>query len=600
MNLAGRSNTDPLAPLGWIRTALLQGSRNLAASNAFAYATILLLQLKRVWGAWEFRDLTLGDTSSYFRQAYAWAHVLSVNLFLSPLYTAYYGTVSKAVPDVYSATMLHRYIVVFGLAAMILAMMRRLLPPGIAWLLAAWWVVLPIDFDSLYEVHLFALVLPLAAVLVVLYARGIWSRGVAFAILLADALLVRNEILLPACLWLLAIVLWEVRALRAHQGQPVRMYLLGYGLPALLSLAAFGFFYSRALVLYAPSIENLKSKEAISLCQSYAYGYQQRHSGWTGSPWTQCRDLMARVFGIPFPAPMEALRANPRALLGHVLWSIRLLPAGIQVALFNATSDRYNPDYIQIPLGRQEVLIPSFLSLGLLIAGGGQLLRNRGYWWSSWIQDRVWGWIMLFCLASVLAVVLPMQRPRSSYIFLPMLLLRAVVGMCAFVLANRVKTYRHFGQVAPVIMIAMVFLVPSYFVKGNRPMQTIYTRLAPSADYLGIKGTSLVTPSAAYSIPLCDYFTRGSLGSCDGYDYHVIKNLGDGETVSHFLARQPVPVVVFYLDRDFLTLYGRMPAVQSFIANPEPEGWKLVSLQDSPGNVWRVYANVSRLGLPSP
>ena len=41
------------------------------ASPGFAYLTILLLQLKRVWGAWEYKDLTYGDTSYYFRSAVA-------------------------------------------------------------------------------------------------------------------------------------------------------------------------------------------------------------------------------------------------------------------------------------------------------------------------------------------------------------------------------------------------------------------------------------------------------------------------------------------------------------------------------------------------
>ena len=33
----------------------------------------------------------------------------------------------------------------------------------LAWLLAAWWAVLPVNFDTLYEVHLFALLPVLAA-----------------------------------------------------------------------------------------------------------------------------------------------------------------------------------------------------------------------------------------------------------------------------------------------------------------------------------------------------------------------------------------------------------------------------------------------------
>jgi hypothetical protein len=37
-----------------------------------AYSTLLLLQLKVLWGDWWHRDLTDGDTSFYFRTAYEW------------------------------------------------------------------------------------------------------------------------------------------------------------------------------------------------------------------------------------------------------------------------------------------------------------------------------------------------------------------------------------------------------------------------------------------------------------------------------------------------------------------------------------------------
>ena len=38
----------------------------------FAYGMLALLQLRAVWGIWRFRDLTPGDTSSYFLYASQW------------------------------------------------------------------------------------------------------------------------------------------------------------------------------------------------------------------------------------------------------------------------------------------------------------------------------------------------------------------------------------------------------------------------------------------------------------------------------------------------------------------------------------------------
>src|SRR6185369_10155878 len=56
-----------------------------------AYAAILALQLKVVWGMWDRRDLTLGDTASYFTYAWSWYDHFGDFVCWSPLYTAFYG-----------------------------------------------------------------------------------------------------------------------------------------------------------------------------------------------------------------------------------------------------------------------------------------------------------------------------------------------------------------------------------------------------------------------------------------------------------------------------------------------------------------------------
>ncbi len=52
-------------------------ARNLLAcveANAWvSYALIFLLNMKILWGIWLYRDLTTGDTSSYFLTAYRWS-----------------------------------------------------------------------------------------------------------------------------------------------------------------------------------------------------------------------------------------------------------------------------------------------------------------------------------------------------------------------------------------------------------------------------------------------------------------------------------------------------------------------------------------------
>ena len=73
-----------------------------------SYAVILAVAGKTVWGMWIYRDLTAGDTSSYFRKALDWFRHFEVNFLWSPLYTAFYGQTLFATHSAYGATNLHR------------------------------------------------------------------------------------------------------------------------------------------------------------------------------------------------------------------------------------------------------------------------------------------------------------------------------------------------------------------------------------------------------------------------------------------------------------------------------------------------------------
>ena len=568
------------------------------ANPGCAYLAILLLQLKRVWGAWQYKDLTYGDTSSYFRSAAGWAKELSVKIQWSPLYTAFYGTVFKLIPDVYWATLIHRLLIVFMLAIMVLALMRRLLPPEIAWLVTAWWVILPINFNSLYEVHLFAVLLPLAAVLLVLYQPNRWTRGGALGILLLTTFLVRNEIIIAVCLWILVCVAAEIPQVRFQRRSALKLNLLAYGWPVLFALIAFGFFYWRTLV--KPTPYELSFKHTANVCQVYAFGYQQRHPGWSKNPWLECPELMQQVFGQPLPSMLEALRSNPRAMAGHFFWNLRLLPAGLQVALFNATADHVNPDYPAVLLKRFLVMIPSLLALGLLTFGLARFYQEKRYWWAKWLRERVWGWTLLVCLAAVMLVVIPMQRPRPSYMFMLTLLLMAILGMCLFLTVRRLVVYQLLERWTWVVMVGFLLFTPSYYSVGTRELLDLYRALYPSQEFFGIPGTAIVT--GGYGQELCNYFmadksatkTRSVKASrnkynilyysenwgtsCIGYTYNIFDDLGKTESVAQFLQRQPVPVVALLIDKNFSATYGNQLSVQAFLAHPEQAGWKMVPL----------------------
>ena len=115
---------------------------------------VVLLMAKVLWGYWE-RDLTLGDTPQYFSRAVCWHEAGKNDFVWSPLYTAYYSLWLNVSKNAVVVTFLHR----FGLIVMSTVLVAWIgllsLPRVLAFLLVSWWLVLPIHYDTLYEVHLF-------------------------------------------------------------------------------------------------------------------------------------------------------------------------------------------------------------------------------------------------------------------------------------------------------------------------------------------------------------------------------------------------------------------------------------------------------------
>ena len=105
--------------------------------------------------------------------------------------------------------------------------------------------------------------------------------------------------------------------------------------------------------------------------------------------------------------------------------------------------------------------------------------------------------------------------------------------------------------------------------------------------------------SVGFSSPLCNYFTQRSTGGCVGYDYNIFKDLTEDMSVGELLDSQPVPVVAFFMEDNFLAAYGGMASVQAFLANPEQQGWKLVYLEDNSTGRWRLYVNARRFNISS-
>lgn len=422
---------------------------------------VALLCCKTLWGYWA-RDLTFGDTSSYFRDATTWAQSGQINIIWSPAYTAYYGAWWALLQDAVAATLAHRVMLILVSAGLVAWIALRSLPQVLALLMVTWWVVLPIHYDTLYEVHLFAAVPLLALMAAGLALPERWRFPVWLSIAFGTMLLLRNEyvVLLGILACALALRLWSGRELQVQGSwwKGSARYLAALAVPALLAGLAYNASYIQGDKISAAS----QPKHTLNMCQVYAFGHQQRSTAWQGSPWTECQSLMQATFGKDFPSLGEMARANPGAVAEHVAWNFSLLPGGLELLLFNAISAGHNPDYasplVTLPLA------PRIMLVALLLWGCVAIYlttkRRAANDTAAASQLRSMLPLIVGTLCMVLAIVAT-QRPRPSYLLGPGVMLVWVIALAT---AGALSFFRRLdGTRWPLVAgMALLALAPSY------------------------------------------------------------------------------------------------------------------------------------------
>lgn len=537
-----------------------------------SYALVALLQMKILWNMWRFRDLTTGDTSSYFFSANRWYESFADNIVWSPLYTSFYGTVLMLTGgDVYGATIFHRIIIVMAATIGVLALMRRLLPPDLALLIAIWWAVMPINFETLYEVHLFALLPVLAAWLVAAAADIPTTRGTALAILLAASVLVRNELLIASALFALICIVRERNNLPHGDTAATnrRDLIVGYGVPIVIATGVCAFFYWRSWVKYPAILDVSSSKHTLNMCQVYAFGYAQRHPEWTLSPWVECYGLMQTLFGQRLPSLWQMLQSNASATFEHFLWNLSLLPNGLQVSLFNAMSGTVNPDYA--PVRRSWVALALGLAVLLIVAYGlVTAVRRWDYWWPRWFRDRMGVWLIMLAVLCVSAPVILTQRPRPSYLFAATVVLMAIIGSAVYILSYRRAILTKI--LAVTCGIVLLVAIPPYYKerRSTRPLYTNYQRLLPFADLMrGRAGKILI---GDYAGELENYLLLRRPGMRT-FDYSILSSWERQHQPLHqYLNQQNIDVV--FIQPRILNELRTLSQARELLDRPEAFGWR--------------------------
>jgi hypothetical protein len=571
-------------------------ARQLAHAGAqpwFAYLTVCLLQLKVIWPDWQHRDLTGGDSASYFWSAVRWHDSGLVDLIWSPLYQVFCGALLMLSPDAYVVTMLHRWMIIFVGTALTLWLMRRLVPHAIAWLLAAWWALLGANYNVMYEVHLFGL-LPLLLVLGLLtFDPGPWRRGVALAVLIGAAILIRNELNI-AVVWLVVVFsITEARRRRDASGR-WRSFVTSRILPYLAPLASTAIIvlalYSRAIVQFPELLAASEPKHTLNLCQVYAFGYEQRHDDWTKSPWLDCQTLMIRDFGQPLPSVVTAIRSNPSAMLEHFWWNIELAPSGLQVLLFNATSGAVTPDFASVTTSSPQAFVSSLIFLGLLVAGAATVFVDWRTWWTLRIQTNRFTWLCFFGLVCVAIPVIVFERPRPEYIYTLGILSLALVGIALASLGRRLVGLTNWAPIAIGVGVYLFVVISPYYADvstgGKRPQLEEYRRLFPLASILKRSDTMLLAPASMQNSEL---YLGSHLGP--SWDYGLLPVYAPAEDFDIFLARHRINLV--YLDDTVLPQLSTEPGVQRFLRAPEASGWRVLTRGAEANRPWIILGRTS-------
>lgn len=553
-----------------------------AVANPFlAYGAILVLQLKLIWKVWAYKDLTIGDTSSYFLDAAGWAYGLHDNIVWSPLYTNFLGTIVAIVGDVPEALMIHRVAIVLAATLLVLAVMRSLLGPALGLLVTAWWAVLPPNFNVEYEVHLFGLLPILVAALLVARSPGRGALGAALAVLAGATLLLRNELLIATAIVAVAIVVHEIRERRdglVRLSAYARAYVVPLAIVCLLTAGA----YARSTVQGHQAQLVFRAKTELNVCQIYAFNYQQRHpTRFLGNPFTDCAPLMQRTFGESMPSFLKATTADPGAMTRYAAWNARLLASGLQVSLFGATVTGDNPGYFPVSDHRLYALLLSLIVLAMLIAGLAALLRDREFWRREWLAPRAWAVIVLGSAAITALVVALTQRPRSEYLHGLTVFLLALTGLCSAALLRRFGGTRFVAALAAGVIVLLCVAWPSYYERRSRPVRDGVERLQVIRAQLHEPDSVLVTSGYGYEI--CSYLADTSSRHCTAPNWATLRPQIEGGTSLVGLLAQ-VDATAIYAD----PLLQADPLFAELLASPRSAGWRQAAAGCTAEGPWSV------------
>jgi len=555
-------------------------------SRQWAYAILSLLLAKTLWGIWAAKDFTGGDGLSYYESASRyWNQELLIVPGWSPLYQVYFGSFLWLSSDPFFAAIAHRIGILILITFILYEVMRRIVTPWIALLVAAWWIVLPINHNGLYEVHLFSIILPLLSVWVLARWNTQRARGVALAAMAASVFLLRPEYIIATVFLAVFCVIVEV----SEKGNPgtrrCRRILIAYGPPMLVVALIAGAALARSKVPPQVLGDFLQDKRKMNVNQLYTYGYMHRNPAWNGDPWTDCDSLMVDTFGSDDIGLGEAFVANPKAMFEHVAWNLRNLPDGTALGLFSARAGSINIDYSGTRRDPIRVILSGLGFLYLIAAGIAGARRFPAEKRRSWVRERRGAIAGLASLAFASLFVLCLAPPRPAFISGWILTLMACAGVALQIVMYSWRGWPRMKRRLTLITALPLIFAPFYW-KSEHPYQPVLAQVRVLESQREALTSGSLLPIAVSTSPDA---VRTYLNLERSFDdrFFCVRALGaalvPGQTLDSLLRSKGVRSVLV------ADIVEHEPGIAEFESDSPENGWIKTNQILSHNHVIRVY-----------
>jgi len=272
-------------------------------------------------------------------------------------------------------------------------------------------------------------------------------------------------------------------------------------------------------------------------------------------------------------------------VIKHSIWNLRLVPAAVQLLLFNGTSGRPNPDVVpQLQRSRMALVLSVLAAIVVLAALWYRARRALGGRSSA---DSLWTWLAMLAVVSFSVPVILLLRPRPAYLYSLSLLLMAGIATCLRLLAGGWPLWPRVAPLMPILMIVLPLCVPSAYGTrarhGPQPLWDDYERLRGYEKLLDRADAVFI---GMRPVEIANYVGHGR---CQVFDYSAFSEMKLRTNLTQFLNARHMTLLE--LDQTALDkLESSSPgSVAKFFENGASAGWRLLEIRRLDRGWWMLF-----------